>query len=81
VSLASILPKLVDVLGKLKYNECILPLVLSLLRDEMQEVRSAILDNFAPICKALNAISISEALFPVLQEMQRNPSWRVKQYY
>ena len=78
MTLATRIPYLVETIGKKRFNDQILPLILNLLRDEMQEVRSAILDNFEPICTALNPISIADSLFPVLSEMQKNLLWRVR---
>ena len=72
VALASKIPYLVDRIGKKRFNEQILPIILSLLRDEMQEVRSAILENFDPVCSSLNPISIVDSLLPVLTEMQKS---------
>lgn len=74
------IPHLLDRIGKKRFNEQIIPLVLALLRDEMQEVRSAILDNFEPITKATNPINLSDSLIPVLIEMKNSLLWRVSEY-
>ena len=80
MTLASSIPHMLERIGKKNFNDLILPLILNLLRDEMQEVRSAVLNNFEPITQALNPISISDSLVPVLTEMQRSLIWRVSSH-
>lgn len=80
VSLAECVPYLVEVLGKDSFTDEMLSVVLKLLRDDCPEVRTAVLDHFEPISKAVNPVTLLEPLYPVLSEMQRSLIWRVGFY-
>jgi hypothetical protein len=78
VALAQKLPILIPKLGKRRFNEHFLPLVLALLRDESMDVKSVFLDHFAPIFEVISPTTMIEALEPVLNDMAKAILWRNK---
>ena len=66
-------------MGKKKFNETLLPLVLNLLRDESVEVKSNFIESFTPIFEVISPTSILEAVEPVLNDLSKSIGWRFKE--
>lgn len=64
-------------MGKSKFNDYFLPLVLALLRDEALEVKSQFISSFAAIFEMISPSSMIETLEPVLLELSKSLIWRV----
>lgn len=78
VALATRLPQIVPKMGKKKFNEHFLSLVLAMLRDESLEVKSTFVENFSPIFEVISPISMIESLEPVLADLCKSVVWRNK---
>jgi len=77
-ALAAKLPQVVPKMGKKKFNEHFLSLVLAMLRDESLEVKATFVDHFSPIFEVISPISMIESLEPVLTELFGSLVWRNK---
>lgn len=65
-------------MGKRKFNEFFLSIVLSLLRDENADVKTTFIENFGPIFTVISPGSMIDALEPVLVELAKSSIWRNK---
>lgn len=78
IALATYLPHLVVKLGKKKFNEIFLPLILSLLRDEALDVKASMLENFSPIFEVIGPGVLLDALEPAFTDLSKCVLWRHK---
>lgn len=77
-ALAARLPQIVPKMGKKKFNEHFLSLVLAMLRDESLDVKSTFVEHFAPIFEVISPVSMIESLEPVLADLCKSVVWRNK---
>jgi hypothetical protein len=77
LAIAINIPEVIPKVGKPKFNDYFLPLVLALLRDEALEVKSQFINSFAPIFEMISPSSMIETLEPVLLELSKSLVWRV----
>lgn len=78
IALAAKMPLLVPKLGKRKFNEFFLPLILALLRDEVLDVKSSMVQNFRPIFEVVSPTVLLDAVDPALAELSKCTIWRHK---
>lgn len=78
IALAKKMPLLVPKLGKRKFNEFFLPLILALLRDETMDVKSAMVGSFGPIFEVVSPTVLLDAVDPALADLSKCALWRHK---
>jgi hypothetical protein len=65
-------------LGKKKFNEVFLPLILSLLRDEALDVKASMVSNFGPIFEVIGPAVLLDAVEPAFLDLSKCVLWRHK---
>lgn len=78
IALASKMPLLVPKVGKRKFNDSFLPLILSLIRDESLDVRSTLIEHFGPIFEVVGPSVLLDAIDPALADLSKCVLWRHK---
>lgn len=78
IALATYLPCLITKLGKKKFNEFFLPLILALLRDEAVDVKAAMVGHFGPIFEVIGPNVLLDAVEPAFIDLSKCVLWRHK---
>ncbi len=76
-ALASNVLKLCSLLGN-KTNDYILPIFLTLMKDENIEIRMTLINNLSELNKVIEINNIIEIIMPSIKEISANKSWRVR---
>jgi serine/threonine-protein phosphatase 2A regulatory subunit A len=78
-ALAGVIMGLAVLLGKENTIRELLPLFLTLLKDEFSEVRLNIISNLDEVAKVIGIDQLSAALKPAINELAQHEQWRVRQ--
>ena len=76
-ALASNVLKLCSLVGN-KTNDYILPIFLTLMKDENIEIRMTLINNLSELNKVIEINNIIEIIMPSIKEISANKSWRVR---
>jgi serine/threonine-protein phosphatase 2A regulatory subunit A len=78
VALAESLPSLAPIVGKRSTSDHILPIFLTLLKDEASEVRVSLFKHLDDLTKVVDIDSLSQSLLPALNELAVDKNWRTR---
>lgn len=77
-ALAESLPSLCPIIGKKSTTDYILPIFLTLLKDEFSEVRVNLFKHLEDLTKVIDLDSLSSSLLPALNELAVDKNWRTR---
>ncbi|CAH1263810.1 serine/threonine-protein phosphatase 2A 65 kDa regulatory subunit A alpha isoform-like isoform X2 [Branchiostoma lanceolatum] len=77
-ALASVIMGLSPILGKDNTIEHLLPLFLTMLKDECPEVRLNIISNLDSVNQVIGIHQLSQSLLPAIMELAEDTKWRVR---
>lgn len=77
-ALAGVLMGLAPMLGKDNTIEHLLPLFLTMLKDEFSDVRLNLISNLESVNQIIGITQLTESLLPAILELAEDPKWRVK---
>jgi serine/threonine-protein phosphatase 2A regulatory subunit A len=78
-ALAGVIMGLSAILGKSNTIQYLLPLFLTLLKDDIAEVRLNIISNLDEVNKVVGIQQLATALQPAINELAQHDEWRVRQ--
>jgi len=77
-ALAESLPSLCPIVGKKSTSEYVLPIFLTLLKDEYSEVRVNLFKHLEDLTKVIDLDSLSSSILPALNELAVDKNWRTR---